>query len=174
MATFNYVLGKKKDNGRYPVYLRITNRNTNTTISLDMEVVKSEWNEAGQRISIRRADDYDTRIEKEKNNDFLDSLLIRAKEVEKDLKHRGVLNEMTAAQIKKAILEYSPNAKKNRRQRRFRPVLVWYRYGNAQEPDQISIRLKGGHKLPHCGQGYRPYIFSGHYHRLGARISGIY
>lgn len=46
MATFNYVLGKKKDNGRYPVYLRITNRNTNTTISLDMEVVKSEWNEA--------------------------------------------------------------------------------------------------------------------------------
>ena len=112
MATFNYVLGKKKDNDRYPVYLRITNRNTNTTISLDMEVVKSEWNEAGQRISIRRADDYETRIEKEKNNDFLNSLIIRAKEVEKELKHRCVLNEMTAAQIKKAILEYSPNAKK--------------------------------------------------------------
>ena len=51
MATFNYVLGKKKDNDRYPVYLRITNRNTNTTISLDMEVVKSEWNECDMHLN---------------------------------------------------------------------------------------------------------------------------
>lgn len=138
MATFNYVLGKKKDNDRYPVYLRITNRNTNTTISLDMEVVKSEWNEAGQRISIRRADDYDTRIEKEKNNDFLDSLIIRAKEVEKELKHRGVLNEMTAAQIKKAILEYSPNAKKTEGNGDF----VQYWYGIAMETPKSQTKYQ--------------------------------
>lgn len=138
MATFNYVLGKKKDNGRYPIYLRITNRNTNTTISLDVEVAKSEWNEVGQRISKRRTDDHDTRTEKERNNDFLDALIIRAKEVEKELKHRGVLNEMKATQIKKAILDYSPNAQKTEGSGDF----VQYWYGIAMETPKSQTKYE--------------------------------
>ena len=69
MATFNYILGRKKNDGRWPVYLKICNGTTNTMRSLDISVLKSEWNTKGQRISIRRTDDYDTRLEKEQNND---------------------------------------------------------------------------------------------------------
>ena len=82
MATFNYVLGRKKDNGTYPVYLKIRHLNTNTMRSMDMSVAKAEWNEKGQRISIRRTDTHDVREEKERNNEFLAQLMIRAKEVE--------------------------------------------------------------------------------------------
>ena len=96
MATFNYVLGRKKDNGTYPVYLKIRHLNTNTMRSMDMAVAKAEWNEKGQRISIRRTDTHDGREEKERNNEFLAQLMIRAKEVEALLQKRGVLGEMTA------------------------------------------------------------------------------
>ena len=82
MATFNYVLGRKKDNGTYPVYLKIRHLNTNTMRSMDMSVAKAECNEKGQRISIRRTDTHDVREEKERNNEFLAQLMIRAKEVE--------------------------------------------------------------------------------------------
>ena len=69
MATFNYVLGRKKDNGKYPIALRITNKNSNTSLSLGMDVVKSEWNSKGQRVSIRRTDTYEVREEKKQIND---------------------------------------------------------------------------------------------------------
>ena len=113
MATFNYVLGRKKDDGTYPVYLKIRHLNTNTMRSMDMSVTKSEWNSRGQRISIRRTDTYEVRTEKERNNDFLDQLMIRAKEVESLLRKRGVLGEMTAKGVMEAILNYSPHSKQN-------------------------------------------------------------
>lgn len=113
MATFNYVLGRKKDDGTYPVYLKIRHLNTNTMRSLDMAVPKSEWNSRGQRISIRRSDTHDVREEKERNNEFLAQLMIRAKEVEALLQKRGVLGEMTAKGVMDAILNYSPHSKQN-------------------------------------------------------------
>lgn len=113
MATFNYVLGRKKDDGTYPVYLKIRHLNTNTMRSLDMAVTKSEWNSRGQRISIRRTDTHDVREEKERNNEFLAQLMIRAKEVEALLQKRGVLGEMTAKGVMDAILNYSPHPKQN-------------------------------------------------------------
>lgn len=113
MATFNYVLGRKKDDGTYPVYLKIRHLNTNTMRSLDMAVTKSEWNSRGQRISIRRTDTHDVREEKERNNEFLAQLMIRAKEVEALLQKRGVLGEMTAKGVMDAILNYSPHSKQN-------------------------------------------------------------
>ena len=113
MATFNYVLGRKKDNGTYPVYLKIRHLNTNTMRSMDMAVAKAEWNEKGQRISIRRTDTHDVREEKERNNEFLAQLMIRVKEVESLLKKRGVLGEMTAKNIMDAIIDYVPNSKQN-------------------------------------------------------------
>lgn len=113
MATFNYVLGRKKDNGTYPVYLKIRHLNTNTMRSMDMSVAKAEWNEKGQRISIRRTDTHDVREEKERNNEFLAQLMIRAKEVEAILQKRGVLGEMTAKGVMDAILNYSPHSKQN-------------------------------------------------------------
>ena len=113
MATFNYVLGRKKDNGTYPVYLKIRHLNTNTMRSMDMAVAKAEWNEKGQRISIRRTDTHDVREEKERNNEFLAQLMIRAKEVEALLQKRGVLGEMTAKNIMDAIIDYAPNSKQN-------------------------------------------------------------
>lgn len=113
MATFNYVLGRKKDDGTYPVYLKIRHLNTNTMRSLDMAVTKSEWNSRGQRISIRRTDSHDVREEKERNNEFLAQLMIRAKEVEALLQKRGVLGEMTAKGVMDAILNYSPHSKQN-------------------------------------------------------------
>ena len=113
MATFNYVLGRKKDNGTYPVYLKIRHLNTNTMRSMDMSVAKAEWNEKGQRISIRRTDTHDVREEKERNNEFLAQLMIRAKEVEALLQKRGVLGEMTAKGVMDAILNYSPHSKQN-------------------------------------------------------------
>ncbi|MBR5594935.1 MAG: hypothetical protein IKW47_01415, partial [Alistipes sp.] len=113
MATFNYVLGRKKDNGTYPVYLKIRHLNTNTMRSMDMSVAKAEWNEKGQRISIRRTDTYEVRAEKERNNEFLAQLMIRAKEVEALLQKRGVLGEMTAKGVMDAILNYSPHSKQN-------------------------------------------------------------
>ena len=112
MATFNYVLGRKKDNGKYPIALRITNKNSNTSLSLGMDVVKSEWNSKGQRVSIRRTDTYEVREEKKQINDSLDKLTIRVKEFENLLKQRGVLEEMTAAQIKKNLLEFNPHSDK--------------------------------------------------------------
>lgn len=42
MATFNYILGRKKVDGTYPVYLKIRHLNTNTMRSMDMSVAKSE------------------------------------------------------------------------------------------------------------------------------------
>ena len=113
MATFNYILGRKKDDGTYPIYLKIRHLNTNTMRSIDMSVAKSEWNSRGQRISIRRTDTYEVRTEKERNNDFLDHLMIRAKEVESLLRKRGVLGEMTAKGVMEAILNYSPHSKQN-------------------------------------------------------------
>lgn len=113
MATFNYVLGRKKDNGTYPVYLKIRHLNTNTMRSMDMSVAKSEWNSRGQRISIRRTDTHDVREEKERNNEFLAQLMIRAKEVEALLQKRGVLGEMTAKGVMDAILNYTPHSKQN-------------------------------------------------------------
>ena len=113
MATFNYILGRKKDDGTYPIYLKIRHLNTNTMRSMDMSVAKSEWNSRGQRISIRRTDTYEVRTEKERNNDFLDHLMIRAKEVESLLRKRGVLGEMTAKGVMEAILNYSPHSKQN-------------------------------------------------------------
>ena len=113
MATFNYVLGRKKDDGTYPVYLKIRHLNTNTMRSMDMSVAKSEWNSRGQRISIRRTDTHDVREEKERNNEFLAQLMIRAKEVEALLQKRGVLGEMSAKGVMDAILNYSPNSKQN-------------------------------------------------------------
>lgn len=113
MATFNYLLGRKKDDGTYPVYLKIRHLNTNTMRSMDMSVAKSEWNSRGQRISIRRTDTHDVREEKERNNEFLAQLIIRAKEVEALLQKRGVLGEMTAKGVMDAILNYSPNSKQN-------------------------------------------------------------
>ncbi len=110
MATFRYVLGKKKGNGRYPVYLRITNKNTNTSLSLPMDVVKSEWRTASQRISIRRTDEHETREEKSRYNEMLDRLTIRTKELERHLKQQGILEELTAAEIKKQLLAYRPNS----------------------------------------------------------------
>jgi hypothetical protein len=65
MATFNYILGRKKDNGKYPIYLRITHRNKNTSLSLDIEVAKTEWSAARQRIKKSNTDIYDVRTEKE-------------------------------------------------------------------------------------------------------------
>ena len=112
MATFNYVLGRKKDNGKYPICLRITNKNSNTSLSLGMDVVKSEWNSKGQRIRIRRVDTQKIREEKKQINDSLDKLTIRVKEFENLLKQRGVLDEMTAAQIKKNLLEFNPHSDK--------------------------------------------------------------
>ena len=113
MATFNYVLGRKKDNGTYPVYLKIRHLNTNTMRSMGMFVPKAEWNDKSQRISIRRTDTYDVRTEKERNNEFLANLMIRAKEVEALLQKRGVLGEMTAKGVMDAILNYSPHSKQN-------------------------------------------------------------
>lgn len=113
MATFNYILGRKKDDGTYPVYLKIRHLNTNTMRSMDMSVAKSEWNSCGQRISIRRTDTHDVREEKERNNEFLAQLMIRAKEVEALLQKRGVLGEMTAKGVMDAILNYSPHSKQN-------------------------------------------------------------
>ena len=113
MATFNYILGRKKDDGTYPVYLKIRHLDTNTMRSMDMSVPKAEWNAKGQRISIRRTDTYDVRTEKERNNEFLANLMIRAKEVESILVKRGVLGEITAKGIMDAILNYSPNSKQN-------------------------------------------------------------
>lgn len=112
MATFNYILGKKKEGGKYPIYLKICNGKSNTTLSLKTEVIKSEWNTKGQRVSIRRTDDHSTRDYKQRINDSLDHLTIRIKEVENILQQRGVLDEMSATDIKKALLEYNPNSKK--------------------------------------------------------------
>ena len=111
MATFNYELGRKKDDGRYPIYLKIRNGKTNTMRSLDISVAKSEWNVKSQRISVRKTDDYDTRSEKDMNNDFLDELMDRAKEVERMAKKRGVLHEMSATNLMDALLDYSPAKK---------------------------------------------------------------
>ena len=111
MATFNYILGRKKDNGKYPIYLRITHRNKNTSLSLDIEVAKTEWSTARQRIKKSNTDIYDVRTEKEQNNDFLDALMDRANDVVRLADKRGVLKEMTAVQIKSALLDYSPNHK---------------------------------------------------------------
>ena len=113
MATFNYILGRKKDDGTYPVYLKIRHLNTNTMRSMGMSVPKAEWNDKSQRISIRRTDTYDVRTEKERNNEFLANLMIRAMEVENLLIKRGVLGEMTAKGIMDAILNYSPHSKQN-------------------------------------------------------------
>ena len=113
MATFNYILGRKKDDGTYPVYLKIRHLNTNTMRSMGMSVPKAEWNDKSQRISIRRTDTYDVRTEKERNNEFLAQLMIRAKEVEALLQKRGVLGEMNAKGVMDAILNYSPHSKQN-------------------------------------------------------------
>ena len=91
MATFNYILGRKKDDGTYPIYLKICNGKSNTMRSMDISVAKSEWNTKGQRIRIRQADSYDVRQEKEKSNDFLEALMNRSKEVERILKKQGIL-----------------------------------------------------------------------------------
>ena len=74
MATYKYTLGRQKDDGTYPVYLKIRNGNTNTMRSMAVSVAKSEWNTKGQHIRIRQADTYDVRQEKEKSNDFLDTV----------------------------------------------------------------------------------------------------
>lgn len=112
MATFNYILGPKKNDGRYPIYLKICNGKTNTMRSMDISVAKSEWNNKGQRISIRRTDTYEVRSEKEKNNEFLDLMMVIAKKVENTQRMRGVLDEMSAKDLMTAILEYSPNTQK--------------------------------------------------------------
>ena len=111
MATFNYELGRKKGDGTYPIYLKIRHGKSNTMRSMDISVTKSEWNAKGQRISIRRTDTFDVRTEKEQNNDFLDALMDRANDVVRMADKRGVLKEMTAVQIKAALLDYSPNHK---------------------------------------------------------------
>lgn len=113
MATFNYVLGKKKGNGRYPIYLKVRNGETNTMRSLDIEVVKSEWNAKSQRISIRKTDEYNIRLSKEQDNEVLDGLLSRAMEVERELKKRGVLKELSAKELMEAIVNYNPNSEYN-------------------------------------------------------------
>lgn len=111
MATFNYILGNRKNDGRYPIYLKICNGKSNTKRSLEIYVASGDWKPKKQRISVRKTDDYDTRCDKEHSNDFLDSLMANAKDVEQKLKKRGVLEEMTAKMIMDAILDYSPNAK---------------------------------------------------------------
>lgn len=113
MATFNYILGRKKDDGTYPIYLKICNGKSNTMRSMDISVAKSEWNTKGQRIRIRQADTYDVRQEKEKSNDFLEALMNRSKEVERILKKQGILGEMSAKKLCDAIWDYSPNSKRN-------------------------------------------------------------
>lgn len=52
MATFNYILGPKKNDGRYPIYLKICNGKTNTMHSMEISVATSEWNDKGQRKMI--------------------------------------------------------------------------------------------------------------------------
>ena len=74
MATYKYTLGRQKDDGTYPVYLKICIGKSNTMRSMDISVAKSEWNTKGQRIRIRQADTYDVRQEKEKSNDFFDTV----------------------------------------------------------------------------------------------------
>ena len=54
-------------------------------------MASGNWKPKKQRISIHKTDDYDTRCDKEQSNDFLDSLMAIAKDVEQKLKKRGVL-----------------------------------------------------------------------------------
>ena len=84
MATFNYILGPKKNDGQYPIYLKICNGKTNTMRSMEISVTKSEWNDKGQRISIRKTDTYEVRSEKERSNDFLNSVMEIARKVSSD------------------------------------------------------------------------------------------
>ena len=100
MATFNYILGDKKNDGRYPIYLKICNGKSNTKRSLDIYVVASDWKIKSQRISIRKSDDFDTRSDKEQSNDFLDNLMANAKNVEQKLKKRGCCGEMRNGKCK--------------------------------------------------------------------------
>ena len=104
MATFNYILGPKKNDGQYPIYLKICNGKTNTMRSMDIAVAKSEWNSKGQRIGIRRTDTYEVRSEKEMNNDFLNSAMEIARKVEHTQRMRGVLDEISAKDLMTAIL----------------------------------------------------------------------
>lgn len=113
MATFNYILGRKKEDGTYPIYLKICHRKSNTMRSMDISVAKSEWNANGQRIRVRKTDSYEVRQEKDKSNDFLEALMNRSKEVERILKKRGVLDEMNAKKLCDSIWDYSPNSKRN-------------------------------------------------------------
>ena len=62
--------------------------------SMEISVTKSEWNDKGQRISIRKTDTYEVRSEKERSNNFLDFLMDRARKVEHTQRMRGVLDEM--------------------------------------------------------------------------------
>lgn len=112
MATFNYVLGRKKDNGKYPVCLLIRNKKTNTPITTPVETTKAEWNSHSQRIIVRAKDTYDIQEQKREFNETLDLLMQRVREVEMMLQRNGVLGELSATQIKRCILEYNPNAKK--------------------------------------------------------------
>ena len=111
MATFNFKLGRKKDNGKYPVCLLIRQKKTNTPITTKVEVIKSDWNSNSQRIVIRAKDTYDVQEQKREYNEELDLYMQVVKEVEMLLQRKGVLSELSAKQIKKFILEYNPNAK---------------------------------------------------------------
>ena len=181
MATFNYELGRKRDNGTYPIYLKIRHGKSNTMRSLDMAVAKSEWNSRGQRISIRRTDTHDVREEKERNNDFLDQLMIRAKEVESLLKKRGVLGEMTAKGVMEAILNYSPHSKQNEGVGNGDFVEYWNTIAmqtpKSQEKYIYALKSLVSYQISCCGKdtilfrditvdfvrGYLSYIQSGSY-----------
>ena len=110
MATFNYILGRKKNNGRYPICLMIRNGHSNTPMSLGLETIKSDWNDNSQRVVVRAKDTYQMRQDKEDTNEYLDLFMQRVKEVERVLQKRG-LGEMTATQIKEFIINYNPNSK---------------------------------------------------------------
>ena len=113
MATYKYILGRQKDDGTYPVYLKICNGNTNTMRSMAVSVAKSEWKPKSESISIRATDTDEVRNRKQRDNEFLSQFRIRVKEVESLLVSRGVLKEMSAKDFMDAIINYSPNSKQN-------------------------------------------------------------
>lgn len=113
MATYKYILGRQKDDGTYPVYLKICNGNTNTMRSMAVSVAKSEWKPKSESISIRATDTDEVRKRKQRDNEFLSQFRIRVKEVESLLVSRGVLKEMSAKDFMDAIINYSPNSKQN-------------------------------------------------------------
>ena len=82
MATYKYILGRQKDDGTYPVYLKICNGNTNTMRSMAVSVAKSEWKPKSESISIRATDTDEVRKRKQRDNEFLSQFRIRVKEVD--------------------------------------------------------------------------------------------